>query len=174
MKTTEEDVLLFWWPLILQECKNSYKGLEPEDRISEGALALLYAIRTYKLHYGCFKDYAINQIRRIMKQQNTRAWAEKRISSNISLDAPLRNNAESEDLTLSGCVGQESIDDTHPEVRCFISSLSTQEQRVINMRMDGYSFQSVSSALTVSPYSINRMMNNIKTKHRTYYEEYFR
>lgn len=42
MKTTEEDVILFWWPLILQECKKAYKGLEPEDRISEGALALLY------------------------------------------------------------------------------------------------------------------------------------
>lgn len=173
MKPTEEDVLLFWWPLILRECKNSYKGLELEDRISEGALAFLYAIRTYKLQYGCFEDYAINQIRRIMKQQNAKAWAEKRLISSISLDAPLRNDNKSDDLTLSGCIGQEAIDGTLPEVKGFISSLSSEERRIINMRMKGYSFQSVSSTLTVSPYSINRMMNNIKIKHRIYYDEYF-
>lgn len=169
MKITEEDVILSYQPLILQECKNSYKGLEPEDRISEGTLAIIYAIRTYKIQYGCFKDYAVHQIRRVMKQQNTKAWTEKKPNSGVSLDAPLRNNAGSEEFTLGACIGQDGIDDTVLDVKHFIYSLSNQEQRVILMRLDGHSLQSVSTALAISLYSINRILNTIKAKFLSYY-----
>jgi hypothetical protein len=104
VKTTEEDVLLSWWPIILQECQNSFKGLEPEDRLSEGAIAFLFAVRTYRIEYGSFRDYAINQLRRIMKQQNRKAWAERGPGLSVALDAPLRNYAASESLTMATCM----------------------------------------------------------------------
>ena len=94
-------MITYFQPLVLQECKNSYKGLEPEDRIEEGNIALLYAIRTYKIHYGYFRDYAVNQIRKIMKQKNANAWAEKKPNSRASLDAPLHNNAGNEKFILA-------------------------------------------------------------------------
>ena len=169
MKVSEEDVVLSFQPLILQECKNSYKGLELEDRISEGTLALIYAIRTYKIHYGCFKDYAISQIRRIMKQQNTRAWAEKRPNSCISFDASLKNNAKNEKFTLADCIGDDVIDETVLDVKRFIYSLSVEEQMVILMRLDGYSLRSASTVLTISHYNINRILGTIKIKYLSYY-----
>lgn len=52
VRITEADVVKHYFPLVIRECKNSYKGLEAEDRITEGVLALIHAIRTYRIEYG--------------------------------------------------------------------------------------------------------------------------
>ena len=66
---TEEDVVNSYLPLVVQTCKGSYKGMELEDRLMEGKIALLHAIRTYKTQYGCFEEYMSQQLRAIMKQK---------------------------------------------------------------------------------------------------------
>lgn len=45
---TEGDVVEAYFPHVLQICKNAYKGIELEDRLMEGRIAVLHAIRTYK------------------------------------------------------------------------------------------------------------------------------
>ncbi|OPX91087.1 MAG: RNA polymerase factor sigma-70 [Pelotomaculum sp. PtaB.Bin013] len=172
-KITEEDVITYYLYLVLQECKNSYKGLELEDRISEGMSALLQAVRTYNIRYGFFKDYAIAQIRRIMKQKNSKAWAEKKLDSLLSFDAPLANNAENESFTLAACIGEAPRDDSVLDVKRFINSLSVKEQQVIIMRMNGHSLQNISTALKTSIYSVNHILNNVRVKLVDYYGDNF-
>lgn len=169
MKITEEYVILFWRHLVLQECKNSYKGLEPEDRTSEGNLALLHAVRTYRRYYGGFPEYAVSQMRRIMKQQNTKAWAEKKSNARVSLDAPLGYYNKGEKNTFANCIGQRAIDHTSVEVDDFVSRLSAQEQKIIKMRMDGHSCQSISNILVISPHKILHIVDDIKKKYQIYY-----
>ncbi|MDF9407769.1 hypothetical protein L7E55_05250 [Pelotomaculum isophthalicicum JI] len=62
-KITEEDVITYYLYLVLQECKNSYKGLELEDRISEGMSALLQAVRTYNMRIPVYPDSESGNIR---------------------------------------------------------------------------------------------------------------
>lgn len=162
-------MIIYFQPLVLHECKNSYKGLELEDRIEEGNIALLYAIRTYKIHYGYFSEYAVNQIRKIMKQKNANAWAEKKLNSRASLDAPLRNNAGNEKFTLADYIGQETIDDTLPDVKCFMGSLSVIEQRILRLRMEGHSLQSAATTIAISLESVKRILQTIESKHVSYY-----
>lgn len=64
-KVTEEDIVNYYIPLVVEECKNSYKGLEWEDRVAEGIESLIYAIRTYKTKYGRFEDHLVSQVRRM-------------------------------------------------------------------------------------------------------------
>ena len=56
---TESDVVKAYLPHVKQNCKNAYKGMELEDRLMEGWIAVLHAIRTYKKQYGCFEDYML-------------------------------------------------------------------------------------------------------------------
>lgn len=78
---TEEDVVKSYLPDVIQMCKNSYKGMELEDRLMEGKIALLHAIGTYKTQYGCFEDYMFQRLSVIMKQKNKEAWAVKKLES---------------------------------------------------------------------------------------------
>ena len=86
-KLTEENICLHFMPLVISECRNAYKGLELEDRIAEGEHALIYAIRTYRVSYGCFSDYLVAQLQRVLKQKNSEAWILKKLEAQLSLDA---------------------------------------------------------------------------------------
>ncbi len=169
-RITEEDVIAFYWPLILQECKNSYKGLELEDRISVGAAALLQAVRTYKISYGSFKDYGLMQMRRIMKEQNTKAWAGKKIDSMLSLNTPLINKTGNKNYTFAECINLDNIDYTKLDVKHFIYSLPAKEKSIVLMRWYGLSLKSISNKLKISTYNLNRILTSIGVKLTTYYE----
>ena len=67
-----EDMLDFYMPFILQECKNAYKGLEWEERVEVGKEALLYSIHTYNSRSERFPDYFLAQLKRILKQKMPR------------------------------------------------------------------------------------------------------
>ncbi|MDF9409663.1 hypothetical protein L7E55_15110, partial [Pelotomaculum isophthalicicum JI] len=127
----------------------------------------------HNIRYGFFKDYAIAQIRRIMKQKNSKAWAEKKLDSLLSFDAPLANNAENESFTLAACIGEAPRDDSVLDVKRFINSLSVKEQQVIIMRMNGHSLQNISTALKTSIYSVNHILNNVRVKLVDYYGDNF-
>lgn len=174
-KITEDEVLQFYRPLVLQECKNSYKGLEWEDRISEGNLALLHAIRTYRIKNGCFKEYAAAEIRRIMQHQNTKAWSAKRLDSRFSLDASLDtyNNANGRSFSPTTCLGATYLDDSILNVNCFIESLPLIEKIVIRMCMDGLNVVGISNELVISLSQVQSIIDSIKQKITTYYSNDF-
>ncbi len=164
---TEEDVVKSYMPHVIQECKNSYKGLELEDRLMEGRLALIHAIRTYKTQYGCFEEYMLLQLRIIMKQKNKEAWAVKKLESLFSLDAMLVTDDGT--LVLSHCIGATPQDDTIFDVKCFIEGLSLKERRVLIHLMDGYNITILSNILELSVHEIQSVIERLQNKAVAYY-----
>ncbi|WP_334074101.1 RNA polymerase subunit sigma-70 [Paenibacillus sp. A14] len=166
---TEEDVLNSYMTLVLQECQNSFKGIELEDRIVESSLALLYAIRTYKTYYGSFEEYMLLQLRELMKQKNKEAWAVKRIESRISLDAP--PIATDRSLKLQDCISAIPQDETLFDVKCFIESLSSIEQRAVLLLMDNQGISAVSNQLGLSKLQIQSVVEDLRNKAAAYFLE---
>ncbi len=169
MKTriAEEDVLESYSSLIKNECRNSYKALEFEDRVAECNMVLLHCIRTYKSKYGDFENYFIFQLRRKMPQINKKAWAAKRVESQISLDAPIRNG----NYTLHDCLGKVSVDgvdDFLIDFKSFKSILSPKEHRILSLRYDDYSFKFILNTLKVTVSDVYSVLNSIKLKYEIF------
>ncbi|MFE4573344.1 sigma-70 RNA polymerase sigma factor region 4 domain-containing protein [Paenibacillus chitinolyticus] len=170
-KITEDDVVKHYVALVVQECKNSYKGLELEDRIAEGTLALIHAIRTYKVQYGCFEEYLLLQLRIIMKEKNKAAWASKRLESMLSLDAPSINNSSTFSV-LSNFLGSPPHDETDFEVNYFIENLSLIEKQVVSHLMEDRDLIKISRHLGVSVSQIQRIIENIQNKVELHMNDY--
>jgi len=164
---TEEDVVNSYLPRVVQICKNSYKGMELEDRLMEGEIALLHAIRTYKTHYGCFEEYMFQQLRAIMKQKNKEAWAVRKLESLFSLDAGLATN----DCTfaLSQYIGTPLLDDTIFDVDCFIEGLSAIERDIVIHLMDGHDISILSNNLKFSVDEIQSVIEGLQNKAEAYF-----
>lgn len=156
-----------YMPLVLEECRNSFKGIELEDRAIEGWLALLYAIRTHKSNFGNFEDYMILQVRGILKQKNKEAWAAKKIESRISLDAPLIKTEGS--LKLQDFINGIPHDETLLDVKCFIQSLSPFEQHIVFLLMDSQNISAVSDKLGLTISQIKCVVTNLQNKAAAYF-----
>ncbi|MNV37889.1 RNA polymerase factor sigma-70 [compost metagenome] len=161
-KITEADVVKQYFSLVIQECKNSYKGMEEEDRITEGVLALIYAIRTYKTKYGCFEDYFLLQLKIIMKQKNKEAWAIKKLESICSLDAPIL--AHNDSSTRLDFVRSIPHDDTIIDVHCFIEDLSPIEKQVVLLLIKDRDLLGISNELSLSLMQVQSVVNQLQGK----------
>ncbi|MEY9095101.1 RNA polymerase subunit sigma-70 [Paenibacillus sp. RC84] len=170
-KITEDDVVRHYISLVTQECKDSYKGLELEDRIAEGALALIHAIRTYKVQYGCFEEYMLLQLKFIMRDKNKEAWKARKLESLLSLDAPLFNN-NTTFSALSNFLGSNSHDETVFEVNYFIENLSIIEKRVVLHLIEDRDLIKISRHLGVSVSQIQHIIENIQNKVELYMNGY--
>lgn len=164
---TEGDVVEAYFPRVLQVCKNSYKGLELEDRLMEGRFVVLHAIRTYKKQYGCFEDYMLQQLNIIMKQKNKEAWAVRKLDSRYSLDAELVTEVDK--YVLSQYLGLYWLDDTEYEVNCFIEGLSAIERQVLQYLIGDYSITSFSNKLELSTNEILSVIERLKSKAAAYF-----
>jgi hypothetical protein len=165
-KVTEEDIINYYQPLVIQECKNSFKGFEWQDRVGEASEALLYSIRTYKTKYGIFEDYMLLQLRKIMNQKNKEAWAMKRLESQFSLDAPFVNCQGND--SLSSIIGI-SQDETLLDVQCFIEALSYIEKRVVDLLLNNCSIGLVSNELSLPLTQIQLIIDGLKVKASAYF-----
>lgn len=163
---TEEDVVLFYLPHIIQECKAAYKGLELEDRISEGTLAIIHSIRTYKIKYGNFEKYMLSQVRLIMKQKNKESWAVKKPESIYSLDASLVANNDS--LTLHNFLQTTSYDDTILDVNCFVDQLSSIEKKILSHLLEDHNLNRTADKLNMPLLQIQQIIENIQIKYRKF------
>lgn len=166
---TEEDVLISYLSLIERECLSKYKGLEPEDRINEGMMAFLQPVRTYRPSYGSFQSYAFEQMHRIMRQQNAKARAQRKPDSCVSLNASLKNRAESGYFTLIDTIGNCNIDDCVLDVEFFIKNLPAVERTVVIMRINGYSIQNIANELTITQSCVIKAMNRLKVKYNDFF-----
>ncbi|MNW51345.1 hypothetical protein D3C74_288290 [compost metagenome] len=164
---TEEDVVKSYLPHLIQVCRNSYKGMELEDRLMEGKIALLHSIRTYKTQYGGFEEYMLQQLTVIMEQKNKEAWAMRRLESLFSLDA----GPGIDDVTfaLSRYVGTPPLDDTIFDVKCFIEGLPSIERQTLIHLMEGYSISTLSSILKLSVYEIHSVIERLQNKAVAYF-----
>jgi len=161
-KITEDDVVKHYMSLVVQECKGFYKGLELEDRIAEGILALIHAIRTYRTEYGYFEEYMLMQLRLIMKQKNKEAWAAKKRESLFSLDTPLV--AYDASPTLLDFLRSIPYDDTILDVNYFIDELSPIEKQVVFLLLEDHDLIVVSNELGVSLSLAQSIVGRIQSK----------
>lgn len=165
-KITEADVVDHYFPLVVRECKNSYKGLEAEDRITEGMVALIHAIRTYSAQYGCFEDYLLAQLKIIMNQKNKEAWSIRRMESIFSLDAPVRTyNASHTHLEFIRAI---PYDDTIIDVEIFLARLSYLERRVIHLLINGNNLKKTSDALGLSSGQVESIVEQLQCRVKYY------
>ncbi len=162
-------IYIHYIPLLLQECKNSYRGLEWEDRIAEAGIAFIYAVRTYRTSYGPFPEYMISQLRRILKQKNSEAWFVKKCDSLLSLDAPLHEGDN--DFSLISCISSSLTDESTIDVKCFINSLSSTEKNIIKLLIDEYDISTIADILNQSLFQIQSALNCIKNKHVIYFRD---
>jgi RNA polymerase sporulation-specific sigma factor len=168
-KLTEKDIYIHYMPLVLQECKNSYKGLEWEDRIAEAGAALIYAIRTYRTSYGSFPEYMISQLKRILQQKNSEAWSVKKLDSRFSLDAPLYEGDNT--FTLISCITSNLTDESALDVKCFLNSLTLTEKNIIKLLVDDYNIATIANILNQSLSQIQSTLNCIKNKYTGYFRD---
>lgn len=164
---TEEDVVKSYLPDVIQMCKNSYKGMEMEDRLMEGKIALLDAIRTYKTQYGCFKDYMFQRLSVIMKQKNKEAWAVKKLESLFSLDAGQVDDNTT--FVLSRYVGTPPLDDTIIDVKQFIEGLSSIEKCTLIHLIEGYNISKLSNLLQLPIHEIQFVIEALQNKAAAYF-----
>jgi hypothetical protein len=167
-KVTEEDILHYYRPVILKECKDHYKGLDWEDRVAEGYLALLYSIRTYKMKYGCFEEYFLTQFQKIMKQKNHEAWVAKKAESRYSLDESLiiGDNVSK----LSRYMAADSADDSVFDINYLIHDFTLLERKVIFLRLNGFCNTDIQNRLKLSLAQAQFVLANIKYKIAEYYD----
>lgn len=161
-KITEADVVKHYFSLIIQKCKNSYKGLEAEDRIIEGVLALIHAIRTYNTKYGYFEEYFLLQLKIIMEQKNKEAWAIKKLESIFSLDAPVLTHNESS--TRLEFIKSIPYDDTIIDVDCFIEGLSPTERQVVLLLINDRDLFEISDELMLSLGQVQSVIKQLQSK----------
>jgi|GEM_PF-3985890 DNA-directed RNA polymerase specialized sigma subunit, sigma24 homolog len=165
-KITERDVVVYYTSLVVRECKAAYKGLELEDRIAEGTLAIIHAIRTYKTHYGSFEKYMLSQVRLILKQKNKEAWAMKKLESIFSLDAPL--NAHSVSSALNDLIKASPYDDTILDVNSFIDQLPPIERQVILLMLEDHTINEAAAKLGIPMPQMQHVLESLQAQYRTY------
>lgn len=155
-----------FFPLLFKNVKILIK-LEPEDRTTEGVLALIHAIRTYRTKYGCFEDYFLLQLKIIMEQKNKEAWAIKKLESIFSLDAPvLTHNEYSTRLDFINSIPH---DDTIIDVDRFIEDLSPIERQVVLLLIDDRDLFEISGELRFSPGQVQSVINQLQSKAIDYF-----
>lgn len=165
-KITEADVVNHYFPVIVQKCRNSYKGLEHEDRIAEGVLALIHAIRTYSTKYGGFEKYFIMQFEIIMGRKNKEAWAMKKAESHFSLDASSHYNESGPGLDFFKSF---SDDATMVDVNYFIEGLPTAEKQVILLLLNGRELDEISNELRIPAKQIQSLITQLQKKATEYW-----
>lgn len=164
---TEEDVVNSYWPCVVRTCQGSYKGMELEDRLMEGNIALLHAIRTYRTQYGCFEKYMLQQLDAIMKQKNKEAWAVRKLESIFSLDARFVPNDCS--FALSNYMGAPLLDGTILDVDYFIEELSPIERNILIHLMEGYDILILPEKLKYSEDEIKSVIEGLRYKAVAYF-----
>lgn len=169
-KITEEDVIKFYMLHVAQICKNSYKGMEFEDRLMEAKIVILHAIRTYKTQYGCFEKYMLQQLSVIMDGKNKEAWAQRRLESIFSLDAIRLAEDGAGTYILSQCIGATLLDDTIFDVKRFMAGLPTLERDILFYLMEGYRISKLSNIFELSINEIQTIIEVLQDKASHYFE----
>ncbi len=170
-KITEADVVNHYFPVIVQECRNSYKGIEHEDRIAEGVLALIHAIRTYSTKYGGFEKYFIMQFKIIMGRKNKEAWAMKKAESHFSLDASSHYNESGPGLDFFKSFSDDAtiVDATIVDVNYFIEGLPSTEKQILLLLLNGGELDEISNELRIPVQQIQSLITQLQKKATEYW-----
>ena len=152
-------------------------GGDLEDLIQEGMIGLYKAIKSYNdSKDATFKTFAVlcikHQIHTAIRQANTQK--NKPLSSAISFQSFTHSSAENIDylpieLVFESTPAEKVIDKENYEnlKQNIKSSLSEMEYKVLQLYLQGYSYNEISTTLNISAKSIDNSLTRIKHKLRT-------
>lgn len=148
--------------------KYRVSGLEPQDLTQEGLLGLLSAVRTYKDGKGAsFKTYAAacidHRIVELLRKSGTNARRAMTDYVSIYEDSlsEVSGGVEPEQLVLS----REGIAALKKAISEILSSL---EQKVLRLYLEGDSYAEIAQKLDVSEKAVDNAIQRIRRKLRDY------
>lgn len=177
---TATDLLLEKYkPLVRKKARTLYLiGGENDDLIQEGMIALYKAIRTYDDSYeSSFASYATlcieNKLYNVIKGANR--LKNVPLNTYVSLYSPTNTdeNTNSREIladTLQPAeltnpediiIDKENVMDIESTIK---KRLSTFEQQVVTLYIDGNNYQQIAAILGKSPKSIDNALQRIKNK----------
>jgi len=172
------ELIVRYAPVVLYYAERyCYLGLEKEDLMQEGMIALLSAIRTYRGDRGAaFRTYASRCIENeilmyLRKSQNQR--------SEISIDEPLKVDWDGNEMMLSDILGTEPDIISRPieqsaEQAMLLSAvdrLSDRERQIMHLRFGlrggtEHTQKEVADAIGISQSYISRLEKRILSRLR--------
>lgn len=152
-----------YMPLIFKTVSN-YKncGIEAEDLIQEGVIAIFSAVKTYVFEKSRFSTYVSHCVQRAILTQVKTAGAKKRIPNNLisPLDDIKTDVADISDPE-SIYISRESFLRLTESV---LSSLSEMEYNVFCRFVAGDSYSKIAEDLGISVKSVDNSLKRIRTK----------
>ncbi len=135
-------------------------GVDIDELISEGTLAVFSAVRTYNSELSSFGTFAGLCIKRAMLSQIRSASAKKRIPEDLITpidDVVLENPETPEDIYIK----KESYDILKENV---FSGLSMLECSVLTLFLDGVAYSEIAHKLKIPVKSVDNAMTRIRNK----------
>ena len=169
-------------PLIQTTAKKMYKycsnkGLEINDLIQEGMIALNHAIETFDdTKDTTFYTYAKTCIeRRIISEViATRRLKHKILNESVSLDIA---NEKGEEVNIENLLGDNSYNPEQIIIDCEINKefieqikamLTDYEEQVFDLKINNFSYKEIAQILERSPKAVDNAIQRIRIKIREY------
>ena len=136
-------------------------GLDTEDFIQEGVMAIFSAVKTYSAEKASFKTFACLCINRAMSAALARVTgAAKHIPDGLISPIDELELADMSDPE-SILIEKESYDDLESALK---QDLSQFEYQVLNEFLSGKSYSEIAEALGVSTKSVDNALRRIRSK----------
>ena len=169
-------------PLIQTKAKKMYKycsnkGLEINDLIQEGMIALNHAIETFDdTKDTTFYTYAKTCIeRRIISEViATRRLKHKILNESVSLEIA---NEKGEEVNIENLLGDNSYNPEQIIIDCEINKefieqikamLTDYEEQVFDLKINNFSYKEIAEILERSPKAVDNAIQRIRIKIREY------
>ncbi len=169
-------------PLIQTTAKKMYKycsnkGLEINDLIQEGMIALNHAIETFDdTKDTTFYTYAKTCIeRRIISEViATRRLKHKILNESVSLEIA---NEKGEEVNIENLLGDNSYNPEQIIIDCEINKefieqikamLTDYEEQVFDLKINNFSYKEIAEILERSPKAVDNAIQRIRIKIREY------
>jgi RNA polymerase sigma factor (sigma-70 family) len=134
---------------------------EREDIISEGRLALWKACHNFDESLQIqFSTYAVTAIRNAIRRYLNRI---RKHSTVLSLDEKISEDNDGCMLCLIDTVVREEDPTARYLIQACIGQLDERDQRVIQLLLEGYTQQEISTRLSISQSTVHRCLWKFKT-----------
>ena len=150
-----------YMPFILKVVKKyTVYGLDPEDLVQEGILAVFSAVKTYDADKSKFSTFVALCINRAIMGQYKASCAVSRIPDKLispidEIDIPSFENPE------TIVIDKESFERFKDKI---CENLSVLEFKVLKEFIDGYAYSDIANHLGISVKSVDNSLKRIRTK----------
>ncbi len=151
-----------YMPLVISTAKSfDGFGVDTEDLIAEGVLAIFSAVKVFDSSKAKFSTFVSVCIKRAMLTQIKSATAQKRIPESMitSVDELQIDGDNPEDIIID----KENYDSF---LNSLTASLSELEYKVLSLFLDGNTYADISNKLDISLKSVDNSLKRVREKIR--------